>query len=180
MSNDALADLGLDLGTDTTVAGSAEVVNAPVETPVVADASTAVVADTAVAADAATKAPREEVAIAEIETGFADFIPAQKRGGGGGSKYDKIETLVAPVAKEDGSGFKYAVATIKPEDATNFDEGRLTRSVQSAVTATNKSAKDEGRAHRYATRRAVVDGVFVGVNVYRVDGTLDVEEEAAS
>ena len=160
--SDALADLGLDLGTDTVA--TAEV--AATETPVVA-------ADAA-AGEAATK--REEVAIADLEFGFVDLIPAQKRGGASGSKYE-FHKLVAPVAKEDGTGFKYATFTVKPENAADFDADKLKRSVQSATTAENREAKKEGRVDRYITRQAIVGGEFVGVTVFRVDATLDAEAD---
>lgn len=154
--SDALADLGLDLGTTTETA--------VVETPVVA------------AADAATAGKREEVAIAELEFGFVDLIPAQKRGGASGSKYE-FHKLAAPVAKEDGSGFRYATFTVKPEDAANFDADKLKRSVQSATTAENREAKKEGRVERYITRQHIVGGEFAGVIVFRVDATLDTDND---
>lgn len=166
MSNE-LADLGIDLGNDTTAVTSTETVTA-----------SEVGSVEAVVGTEATKAPREEVAIADLEFGFADFLPAQRRGGGSkDSKYD-FDSLVAPVAKEDGSGYRYATFLVKPEDAENFDAERVKRSVQSAVTAANKSAKDDGLPNKYVTRQNIVAGVFVGVTVFRVDQTLATEEAA--
>lgn len=165
MSNDALADLGLDLGTE-----------AVTETIVASEVGT--VEEVLGAAPTEATAKREEVAIADIELGFADFIPAQKRGGAGGSKYDEFENLAAPVLKDEADpskGFKYATATVKPENADNFDADRLKRSVQSAVTAANKASKDAGTPNRYLTRQAIVGGVFVGVTVFRVDGTQNTD-----
>lgn len=166
MSNE-LADLGLDLGAEV-VATDAVVT----ETPVVAET---VVTTEATATEAKEK--REEVAIAELEFGFADFIPAQKRGGSSGSKYD-FDGLVAPVLKDEANaslGYKYATFTVKPENADDFDADKLKRSVQSAVTAANKASKDAGTVNRYLTRQAIVNGVFVGVTVFRVDATQNTD-----
>lgn len=157
--NDPLADLGLDLGNNDAGGG---------EAPVTADA----------AATEAAKEKRKEVAIADLEFGFADFIPAQKRGGASGSKYE-FDKLVAPVAKEDGSGWKYATFVAKPENPAEFDAEALKRSVQSATTAANRAAKDSGAPNRYVTRQHIVGGEFVGVIVFRVDGTVDSEEAAS-
>lgn len=153
MSNDPLADLGLDIE------------------------QTASTEATEVAAEAASepaKAAREEVNIGELEFGEADFIPTAKRGGPSGSKYE-FDKLEAPVAKEDGSGFRYKtfLARLQPGE----DADKLKRSVQSAVTAANRSAKDSGAPNRYITRTAVQGGEFVGVTVFRVDDTLGGEAE---
>ena len=160
-SEDPLADLGLDLGgTDTTTADPTEQV-----TETVTEAVT----------DGVVKEKRKEVEIAGLDFGFADFIPKMERGGKGGSKYE-FDKLAAPVAKEDGTGFKYAMFVAKlanPEDDTDA----LKRSVQSATTAENKSHKDAGTPNRYITRQHIVGGEFVGVAVFRVDATLDVEND---
>lgn len=154
MSNDPLADLGLDI--EQTSASAVEQ-----EQP---------------AAENAAEAPaaRAEVNIGELEFGEADFIPTAKRGGPSGSKYE-FDKLDAPVAKEDGSGYRYKtfLARLQPGE----DADKLKRSVQSAVTAANRSAKDSGAPNRYITRTAVQGGEFVGVTVFRVDGTLDGEDE---
>lgn len=160
--------LGLDLVAD---AGAVAPVETPVETQVVTPAEVG-----AVEAVVATK--REEVAIADLEFGEEDFIPALKRGGTKGSKYE-FDKLTAPVAKEDGSGFKYSTFLVRPENAEDFDAVRLKRSVQTASTNANATAKDEGRVERYLTRQKLVNGVFVGVTVFRVDGTQDTDAEAA-
>ena len=149
--SDALADLGLNL--DNT------------------NAETAPVADTAVAVANA----REEVEIGELEFGFADFVPAQKRGGASGSKYE-FDKLDAPVAKEDGTGWKYATFTAKLQEGVDAD--KLKRSVQSATTAANRAAKDSGAPNRYVTRQHIVAGEFAGVIVFRVDGTIATEDKA--
>lgn len=165
-----LSDLGLDLDLGTAATDTAPVTEPVTESTVGANAD---------GAATEAKTPREEVAIAELEFGFADLVPAQKRGGNtGGSKYD-FDKLVAPEAKEDGSGYRYATFLVKPEDPENFDAERVKRSVQSAVTAANKSAKDDGLPNKYVTRQAIDGGKFVGVTVFRVDATLDTEEAAA-
>lgn len=161
-SEDPLADLGLDLGGTETASADAQ--GEPV-TETVTEAVT----------DGVVKEKRKEVEIADLDFGFADFIPKMERGGKGGSKYE-FEKLQAPVAKEDGSGFKYAMFVAKlanPED----DVDALKRSVQSANTAENKQHKDAGTPNRYITRQHIVGGEFIGIAVYRVDGTLDVEND---
>ena len=166
-AEDPLADLGLDLGN---AGGTA--VEGTDGAPVPAEASGA---EAAVAAATEAKDKRKEVEIADLEFGFVDLIPQMKRGGATGSKYE-FDKLVAPVAKEDGSGFKYAMFVAKlanPED----DAAALKRSVQSATTAENKSHKDAGTPNRYITRTHVVNGEFAGVAVFRVDATLDVEND---
>jgi hypothetical protein len=153
--NDALADLGLDLGLDI-AAGAADTPAAHTEKK--------------------TRAPRETVEIGELEFGSADFVPALKRGGGGGatgSKY-QFDKLVAPVAKEDGTGWKYStfVARAQPE----VDVDKLKRSVQSAVTAENRKNKEANSPVRFVTRSLQEAGEITGVIVYRVDQTLASEE----
>lgn len=175
-------DLGLDalLGGDDVLGGGA---------PVPAQAETASGADTvgeaneaqpATTAEAAkTRAPRVEVAIADLEFEQFDLIPAQKRFGGGnnaGSKYD-FDSLAAPVAKADGSGFSYSAFTVKPADAANFDAERLKRSVQSAAAGANREAKDQNLPNRFLTRSVIVDGQYVGHRVFRVDATQDTDTE---
>lgn len=174
-------DLGLDalLGGDDALVGGA---------PATAQAETASGADTvgeanetqpAPAAEAAKRAPRVEVAIADLEFEQFDLIPAQKRFGGGnnaGSKYD-FDSLAAPVAKADGSGFSYSAFTVKPADAANFDAERLKRSVQSAAAGANREAKDQNLPNRFLTRSVIVDGQYVGHRVFRVDATQDTDTE---
>lgn len=161
-SADPLADLGLGLEDQSVAAAEAPVTEA------------AASEDAAVPA----RAPRKEVEIADLDFGFADFVPTQKRGGGErGSKYD-FDNLVAPVAKEDGSGFKYATFTALPADPANADIDALKRSVQSATTQANRAAKEAGRPNYYVTRQAIKDGEVVGVTVYRVDATI--AKEAAT
>lgn len=171
-NTDALADLGLnfdaatpapDAGTVTDEAllsgGAATSPAVPAEAPV-----------------AEAKKARVQVAIAPLEFGTIDIIPAQKVGGAKGSKYE-FDKLVAPVAKEDGSGYNYSYFLAKPEDDQNFDEDAFKRSVQSASTAANRNAKKDGTEDRYLTRQHIVKGEFVGVLVLRVDGTVGEEAE---
>jgi len=152
--SDPLADLGLDID-DAAEQGAVNTANADSE------------------ASAPAAKAREEVVIGELEFGFADFVPSAKRGGPSGSKYE-FDKLAAPVAKEDGSGFKYATFTARLQDGVDAD--KLKRSVQSAVTAANRSAKDSGAPNRYVTRTAVQNGEFVGVTVFRVDNTVGGED----
>lgn len=134
------------------------------------------------ASDAGTettaKAEREEVKIGELEAVSFDAIPAQRRpGGASGSKY-KFETIAAPVAKDDGSGYNYSgtlVRLVEGEDAA-----KLKRSVQSATTQANAQSKAAGEDNRYITRQYVEKGEFAGVYIIRVDGTQDVEEGEGS
>lgn len=161
-SADALADLGLDLGTS--------------DAAIIADqADAAAAAEQAAAPDAGEvkreSKPRQEVKIASQESGLSDFVPELKRLGGGerGSKYE-IEGIAAPVAKPDGSGFQYHTLTIRGEEGQ--DPKAVIRSVQSAVTQYNKKQKEEKTGVYLVTRTAVEGGITVGVTVYRVDQTL--------
>ena len=150
--SDPLADLGLDIE-DNAAAPAAE-------------------ASTEAAAEGA-KAPREEVEIGELEFGTLDFIPTSKRGGPSGSKYE-FDKLAAPVAKESGDGWNYSYFFVKL--LPDVDPDKLKRSVQSATTSANRGAKDEKSDRRFITRTVLKDGDFVGINVIRVDATLDNEE----
>lgn len=151
-NNDPLADLGLDLGDSTA---------AVTEQPAT---------DTA---PAEPKQKREEVEIGELEFGEADFLPALKRGGEKGSKYD-FDGLGAPVAKEDGSGFRYKFFTVRRLPDVDLD--KLKRSVQSATTAANRAEKEAGSGKYFATRSYVENGEQVGIRVFRVDNTVKTEE----
>ncbi len=144
--NDALADLGLDTAAPT--AGAA--------------------------AETAARAPREEVEIGELEFGTADLIPAMKRGGEKGSKY-QFDKLAAPVAKADGNGYSYSTFSVSV--LPGVDPDKLRRSVQSATTAANRAAKAEGSSAYYITRSKLVAGEFAGMTVFRVDGTLGKDAE---
>ena len=163
MSNDALADLGLDeLGLGDTVA-----------TP--DDDAAAAVVDAAVAAneDATEKQQRVAVQIGEIEIGEAeDLAPMQRAGfstGPRGSKYP-FEKLPAPVAREDGS-FGYVPFVAHLPEGEDWD--RFRRSVQSAATAQNRKAKEAGTVEYYVTRSVTdKEGKNVALKVYRVDNTL--------
>ena len=159
--NDPLADLGLDLGNDAAGGGEAAIV--PADAPVVTTAT-------------GEKVAREEVNIGELVFEEVEFIPAQKRGGASGSKYE-FDKLPAPVAKEDGTGFKYATFTANLQPGVDAD--KLKRSVQSATTAENRAAKEAGLPNYYVTRQKIVAGEFAGITVFRVDATTAKEEAAA-
>jgi hypothetical protein len=164
MSNiDALADLGLDLGTSAA--------------DTVADNTDALVATEQAAAPEAEapkreSKPRQEVKIAVQEAGLADFVPELQRLGGGGtreSKYD-LAGIAAPVGPSAEGKFQYHTLTIKGEEGQDVEA--VVRSVQSAVTAFNKKNKDDKTGVYLVTRSHVENGVKVGAIVYRVDGTL--------
>lgn len=153
MSDNALADLGLD-DTGADAGSTVEATQAPVEA-------------------AAAKAPRKQVNIGELVIGEEDFIPAMKKGGEKGSKF-AFDKLAAPRLKDDGVNYAYATFTAMLQDGE--DEGALKRSVQSATTAQNRQAKANNEPQRFVTRSKVENGEFVGITVYRVDGTIDTEE----
>lgn len=120
-----------------------------------------------------TKTVREQVKIGEvqIEEGIA-LTPLTRVSGG--SKY-KFNELRAPVKADDGS-FSYASMLVKPEEGE--DDAKLRRSVQSATTQENKKHKGSkggfDGADVYFITRSVADraGNFVGMRVFRVDGTV--------
>lgn len=150
--SDPLADLNLDLGTETQS-------DAP-------------------AKEKAARAPREEVNIGELAFEEVDFIPVSKRGGASGSKYE-FEKLGAPVPKDEADlskGFRYSTFTANLQEGVDID--KLKRSVQSATTAENRAEKAAGSKIRYITRSKVVAGEAVGITVFRVDDTLNDEAES--
>lgn len=151
-ANDALAGLGIDLGD-----------NGAVTEAVAAEAGAVVEAPT----EKAPRAPRKEVEVGEILLGEADELPELVRLGGGGgrtgSKYP-FDQLAAPVDNGNG-GLKYATFTVNVQ--AGVDPDALKRSVQSAATAANRDAKASGSGAKFETRSKNVDGVVVGVTVYR-------------
>lgn len=172
---DALADLGLEgLGTEVSATSPVQADATTEQTDGPVDSSVPDVQNSATG----EKKKREHVEIGELEFETVDFIPELKRGGGAGgtreSKYD-FDGLAAPVAKEDGSGYSYAVFTAKLQPGV--DPEALKRSVQSANTAENRKQKDAKSEKRFITRSILKDGEFVGMRVFRVDGTLDTSAE---
>lgn len=160
---DALADLGLDLG--TTAADTA------------ADTTDATVASEQAAAPEADapkreSKPRQEVKIAEQVSGLADFVPELQRLGGGGTRESKYELagIEAPVGPNEAGKYQYHTLTVLGEDGQDVEA--VIRSVQSAVTAFNKKNKEDKTGVYLVTRSHVVEGVKKGAIVYRVDATL--------
>lgn len=155
---DPLADLGL-----TDVQTDADVVNSTT-----ASAST----------DAPkTRAPRVEVEIGELEFGEIDFIPAAVRGGEKGSKYE-FEKLAAPTLKDENDPSKgYTYKTFTVNKLPDVQAAALKRSVQSAVTAENRTNKKNGNPAQYVSRSVIKGGEFVGLVVIRVDATMDTASE---
>lgn len=155
--SDALADLGLDFGVEEEKA----VKPAPK-------------ADKEPATDApkeakAPRAPREEVEIGELAFGKSKGITGIRRAGATGSKY-KFDKLAAPVGPDADGDYEYDTFTAFVQEGVDAD--KLKRSVQQAVSTENRKEKADGTVKRYATRAVTKDGVFAGVKVYRVDGTL--------
>ena len=159
---DPLADLGLT-GAQT----DADVVNAA-----------GAAASTEASADAPrTRAPRVEVEIGELEFGEIDFIPAAVRGGEKGSKYE-FEKLAAPTPKDPADLSKgYSYKTFTVNKLPDVQAAALKRSVQSAVTAENRTNKKNGNPAQYVSRSVIKAGEFVGLIVIRVDATIDVTAE---
>ena len=118
---------------------------------------------------------REAINVGVGEDGFEDFLPEVKRGGGFGERESKFgfDTLAAPVAKEDGSGYRYATKTFTVQEGTDPEKHK--QSINSAVSAYNKAQKDEhgekGGA-RLAGRSVIQDGALVAVKVFRIDFTV--------
>ena len=135
----------------------------------------AAVEPTAEGAATAEAKKREQINVGVGEDGFEDFLPEVKRGGGFGERESKFkfETLEAPVAKEDGSGYRYATKLFTVQEGT--DPTKHSQSINSAVSAYNKSQKDEHgekAGARLAGRSVIVDGALVGVKVFRIDFTV--------
>lgn len=167
---DALAELGLD---NDALA------------PTISEAVTEGNAEAA-ASEAAkkTRAPRVAVTIGEIVAGDEEEdIPSIERKTPEGfgqreSKYAALEQIAAPRDKGDGT-FGYVpslVPFVAGEDAEAFK-----RSIASAVNNLNRKAKEDKTEGvnglvKYLTRQVAKDGAFVGVKVYRVDGTMDKAE----
>jgi hypothetical protein len=145
VSNDPLADLGLD--DTTTTATETAPVTATETTPPVTEGETE------------TSGTREEVEIGDIEFGFVTDLPTAKRKTEG-SKY-KFDKLPAP--KKDGDVTQYANFTVKLQPGVDAD--KLRRSVQSATTQANKANKDK----YFVSRTVSKDGEFVGMMVIRTD-----------
>lgn len=160
-NNDPLAELGLNLDNAAPAGSVLEAINgaAAMETreqPVQQQQA---------------KAVRTEVKIGAQELGEAGDLPAFVRGGGGktGSKY-KLDEIPAPVQDKKTKKWSYVPLNIKPAEGEDAD--KLRRSVQSAVTQANKTAKDAGEKTYYATR-----STEAGIAVYRVDDTLETAAE---
>lgn len=170
MSADALADLGLDFA-DTPVAADVTV-KAPVEEKA-KEVPAEVPAE--VETEKKKRSPRETVDIGTPTFAKAVGIPGIRRVGGGatGSKYP-FATLKAPVANADGD-FEYDTFTLTVQEGV--DPEKLKRAVQQAVSGENRKEKEDGTKIRYATRTVLTDGVLTGAKVYRVDDTLDDEDD---
>lgn len=170
--SDILAELGL--------AGEATEATEAKRTEAVAEgggAAPAAETTTETAQEGSTaKQERKQIKIATVSTGVASLLPASKRGagfGGGerGSKYP-FEDLAAPTD----AGYSFFTVNLSDTDAE--DEKALRSAVQSAVSARNKKAKEDGKEEKYVTRTNTDDaGAFTGVSVYRVDNTLDDDAE---
>ena len=162
-TNAALAALGLDVEEDAATA-------APAAKPALA----------AVPETDASATDRSEVDVGEIEIGVLDFIPAMKRGGGGasGSKY-KFDSLKAPETNTETGKTAYSFFKVAVGDN---DPKKLQRSVQSATTQQNASAKKAGDLNTYyITRTEIKDDKLVAMLVIRTDARpVEGEEEASS
>lgn len=155
MSN--IDDLGLG-----DVLGDAPAAAAPVEGQSAVEAANA--------AAAAEKVKREQIDVGAGEDGFEDLIPEVKRGGGFAQRESKFgfDTLVAPVAKEDGSGYRYATKTFTVQEGV--DPKKHQSSINSAVSNFNR----ENEGVKLITRSKLDENkALIAVTVFRVDATLD-------
>ena len=124
-------------------------------------------------ASEAEKQTRQRIDVGVITIGEeAEDLPDVTRGGFGPrnvtSKY-KFDDIPAPVAKEDGSGYRYFPMTVLVGDN---DPEAFKRSVASANTQANAKWKEEGR--KFVVRSVNdAEGKYAGVKVYRVDATQD-------
>lgn len=176
MSNDAanaLASLGLDLGSnDTTVNTALTAATDGVEITSITTAQ----ADEA-QTEAQTAADEAAFEVGETEDLFIDYVPAlERRGGGGGRSRYNFTELVAPSVDAAGKP-KIAGKLIKFAEG---DDKKFRRSVQSAVTAANKRAKESNEPTYFVTRSVDRDGKFVGIAVYRTDDRPADDEKTAS
>lgn len=160
MSNDAFADLGLDLGSVDDLVQAADaavkvVDDANPEEPVVV---------------AQEKKTRKAVELGELEYGFADFVPEETRAGGVGREsrwdFDKLEAPQAYTGEDGKTKFKYATITARLVDGET--EERLRGAVSGAIAGEHR--KKNGK--KYTTRQLVKDGEFAGLTIFRVDNTL--------
>lgn len=133
---------------------------------------------------AATEASksREAVKVGTISTVKFSSIPGITRKGGAnanGTKYG-FENLAAPEATDDPeSPWNYDVKVIEYDPAETAE--RFSRSIQTAYTKANKDAKDAGKDTHFIGRKFYDDatGKLAGLYVFRVDGTVADEDDAA-
>ena len=161
-TDNTLAELGLDLGTDTPVANQAEV------------------GDVATTEEAKEKRTRKAVNVGEVVTGEEEEdLPTIARGfgerGEREKKYD-FSDIQAPKSKGVVDGvekFGYFTKSYAPGEGTEIEA--LDSSVKSAVSQANKAAREAGTNERYSTRAVTENGKQVAVKVYRVDLTTDLK-----
>ena len=152
-TSDPLADLGLDLGTTTTVPDNPKKAATPVATE---EAKPATNGDAPADTDNSA-----EVDVGEIEFGFSDYIPTSKRKAEG-SKY-KFDKLPAPTTNDG----KPRIANFTVRLQPGVDPDKLRRSVQSATTQANRQGADAGKY--FVSRTLTEDGEFKGMVVFRTD-----------
>lgn len=149
----ALTALGIDADVAATATTAPE---APVET-------TEAPAAEAPTVEGEAQAPAEAAfAIGEISDLSFDEVPVAERTFSARKSQYGFEDVAAPGT--DGKKFHGKIVPF-----TGGDKDKFKRSVQSAATGQNRSAKNAGAPNYYVTRTAENEGSFVGMYIIRTD-----------
>lgn len=172
--NDLISSLGLGAETSTETAAPAAAETAGETVGEVAEGE----------GEGATegRAKRSEIKITQpIVKKQAALLPSKAVGGGfggkRGSKYP-FETLDAPTKDAEGTVTGYDYFEVLLKDVENADQKKLQAAIQAATANANKAAKEANEPQRFVSRTVLGENEeYVGSAVYRVDDTIDGEDD---